>query len=71
MNLDKAPRNARGLVEFSTTFYILKPVEMSRGNGKIFYGDVTPVSSSVNRLRADPSAFGSGVGSSAPATPGG
>ena len=38
VNLDKAPRNARGLVEFSTTFYILKPVEMSRGNGKIFYG---------------------------------
>ena len=38
VNLNKAPRNARGLVEFSTTFYILKPVEMSRGNGKIFYG---------------------------------
>ena len=38
VNLDKAPRNARGAVEFSTTFYILKPVEMSRGNGKIFYG---------------------------------
>ena len=38
VNLDKAPRNARGRVEFSTTFYILKPVEMARGNGKIFYG---------------------------------
>ena len=38
VNLDRAPRNARGLVEFSTTFYILKPVDMSRGNGKIFYG---------------------------------
>ena len=38
VNLDKAPRNARGLVEFSTTFYILKPVEPARGNGKIFYG---------------------------------
>ena len=38
VNLDKAPRNARGLVEFSSTFYILKPVDMSRGNGKIFYG---------------------------------
>lgn len=38
VNLDRAPRNARGLVEFSTTFFILKPVEMRRGNGKIFYG---------------------------------
>ena len=38
VNLDLAPRNARGLVEFSTKFYILKPVDMSRGNGKIFYG---------------------------------
>src|SRR5689334_14030446 len=26
VNLDKAPRNARGLVEFSAPFFILKPV---------------------------------------------
>ena len=38
VNLDRAPRNARGRVEFSTTFYILKPADMARGNGKIFYG---------------------------------
>ena len=38
VNLDKAPRNARGYVEFSTTFYMLKPVDVSRGNGKVFYG---------------------------------
>ena len=38
VNLDRAPRNARGRVEFSTTFYILKPVDIARGNGKIFYG---------------------------------
>ena len=38
VNLDRAPRNARGMVEFSTTFFILKPVEMRRGNGKIFHG---------------------------------
>ena len=38
VNLDKAPRNDRGMVEFSTTFYILKPTDMSRGNGKILYG---------------------------------
>src|SRR6267143_3033434 len=37
VNLDKAPRNARGMVEFSTTFFILKPTIQSRGNGKIYY----------------------------------
>lgn len=38
VNLDKAPRNARGLVEFSSPFYILKPVDMTRWNRKLFYG---------------------------------
>ncbi len=37
VNLDKAPRNRRGRVEYSTDFLILKPVDMARGNGKIFY----------------------------------
>ena len=37
VDLDLAPRNARGHVEFSTPFFILKPVDMSRGNKKIFY----------------------------------
>ena len=35
-DLDKAPRNARGMVEFSSPFFIIKPVDMSRGNHKIF-----------------------------------
>src|SRR5436309_8640922 len=38
VNLDKAPRNARGMVEFSSPFLILKPVDMTRGNQKIWYG---------------------------------
>ncbi len=38
VNLDKAPRNARGLVEFSAPFFILKPADPSRGNHKLFYG---------------------------------
>ena len=38
VNLDKAPRNARGMVEFTAPFFILKPVDMARGNQKIFYG---------------------------------
>jgi hypothetical protein len=37
VDLDKAPRNARGAVEFRTTVFILKPVDMTRGNGKIYY----------------------------------
>ena len=37
VDLELAPRNARGLVEFSTPFFILKPVDLARGNGKIYY----------------------------------
>lgn len=38
VNIDKAPRNARGMVEFSAPFLILKPVDPAKGNHKIFYG---------------------------------
>lgn len=38
VNLDRAPRNAQGMVEFSAPFFILKPIDMGRGNHKIFYG---------------------------------
>src|SRR5262245_29000600 len=37
VNLDKAPTNSRRRVEYSADVYILKPVDMSRGNGKIFF----------------------------------
>jgi hypothetical protein len=37
VDIDKAPRNARGRVEYSADFYILKPVDMTRGNGALFY----------------------------------
>ena len=37
VDLDKAPRNSRGKVEYWTDIFILKPVDTSRGNGKIFY----------------------------------
>jgi hypothetical protein len=36
-NLHKAPLNAGGMVEYATDFLMLKPVDMSKGNGKIFY----------------------------------
>ncbi len=38
VNLDRAPRNADGLVEFSAPFVLIKPVDVTRGNGKLLYG---------------------------------
>lgn len=35
--LDKAPRNAVNRVEYSVDVYILKPIDMSRGNRVLFY----------------------------------
>jgi len=35
--LDKAPRNAAGRVEYSTDIFILKPVDMRRGNRTLIY----------------------------------
>ena len=35
--IDKAPVNANGLVEYSTDILILRPVDTSKGNGKLFY----------------------------------
>lgn len=37
VDLALAPRNAQGLVEFSADFFLLKPVDPARGNGRIFY----------------------------------
>jgi Alpha/beta hydrolase domain len=37
VNLSKARRNRRGRVEYSGNFCILKPADMARGNGKIFF----------------------------------
>ena len=40
VNIDKAPRNAAGRVEYEADFFTLRPVEGARGNGKLIY-DVT------------------------------
>ena len=37
VDLPLAPVNAAGLVEFSADFYLLKPVDPARGNGRLFY----------------------------------
>jgi hypothetical protein len=37
VDLKLAPRDARGEVESSADFYMLKPVDPRRGNGRLFY----------------------------------
>ena len=37
VDLDKAPKNAQGKVEFSSDLYIIKPKDPSRGNGVVFF----------------------------------
>ena len=62
VNLDRAPRNPRGLVEFSTPFYILKPVDMASGNRKVLYG-INNRGNSIELRRfhlIEPDASGSG-----------
>ncbi len=36
-DLTLAPRDAHGMVEFRTDFYLLKPVDPSKGNGRLLY----------------------------------
>jgi hypothetical protein len=36
-DLDKAPRNASGKVEFSSDFFLIKPTRIERGNGAVLY----------------------------------
>ena len=36
-DLDRAPRNAAGKVEFSSDFYLIKPKQIEKGNGAVLY----------------------------------
>jgi hypothetical protein len=36
-DIDKAPKNAAGKVEFSSDFYLIKPKDAARGNGTVLY----------------------------------
>ncbi|MEO8308911.1 MAG: alpha/beta hydrolase domain-containing protein [Pseudomonadota bacterium] len=40
VNVQRAPRNARGKVEFDVDVVILKPVDMTRANGRLIYEPV-------------------------------
>ena len=37
IDLDLAPKNPRGEVEFSADFYLLKPVDLAKANGRLLY----------------------------------
>ena len=37
VDVDKAPRNAQGEVEFSADLYLLKPKDMKKGNGAVLF----------------------------------
>jgi hypothetical protein len=37
VDIERAPRNARGNVEYSFDFYILKPIDLSKGAHKVMY----------------------------------
>lgn len=55
MDLQFAPRNARGMVEYSATFALAKPIDMSRSNGVLYYtvsnrGRGAPVGSDDGRV---------------------
>lgn len=40
VNLERAPRNARGQVEYEVEFYLMRPADMAMGSGVLYY-DVT------------------------------
>ena len=37
VDLDLAPKNARGEVEFTADFFMLKPVDPKKGNHRLFH----------------------------------
>ena len=37
VNLDRAPRNAQGKIEYESDFFLLRPLDPARGNGKLLY----------------------------------
>ena len=58
-DLNLAPRNARGMVEYATEVELLKPADMARGNGVLFF----EVNNRGNKLAVG--AFNASVGGGA------
>lgn len=37
VDIEFAPRNSRGMVEYSVDFLVIRPVDAAKGNGRVFY----------------------------------
>ena len=61
-DIDKAPRNAEGKVEFSSDLYIIKPKDSAKGNGVVFFDIVNRGNKQLLR------SFSRGGGSADPST---
>jgi hypothetical protein len=61
-DLDKAPKNAQGKVEFSSDLYIIKPKDSTKGNGVVFFDIVNRGNKGLLRT------FSRGGGSADPTT---
>src|SRR2546423_8026827 len=59
VDIKRAPRNARGMVEYAVDFYILKPIDLAKGSHKIMYEP-------PNRGRKTHGALNRGAGSDDP-----
>lgn len=67
-DIELAPRNARGMVEYSTDVFIIKPVNMSLGNRMLFYnvvnrgnkGGFTTFNTGAEQPENEPTAPGDG-----------
>ena len=56
-DIELAPRNARGMVEYAADLIILRPVDPARGNGRLFYeANNRGRLLSLNRLNGAPTA---------------
>src|SRR5262249_32838551 len=59
VDIKLAPRNARGKVEYAADFYILKPIDLNKGNHKVMYEP-------PNRGRKTHASLNRGAGSNDP-----
>jgi hypothetical protein len=57
LNVNRATLNAQGRVEYSTDFMILKPVDASRGNGRLIYDFVNRGRNTILRLNESGDSF--------------
>lgn len=61
-DIKRAPRNARGMVEYSMDFSILKPIDMNRGNHTLLYDVVNRGNKGITSLNIGGNATNPGDG---------